>query len=370
MRERVSVYGGELEAGPQARGGFRLRATASGDVNWTRPARPHSPFSSPTSRARRRSCAGCATTTAPVFEDHARLLRGGWEERGGRELDERGRLVFRRVPPAHGRPSTRPSRRSARWPPTMAGRRDLRVRIGIHTGRGTPRRRPATSASPCTAPLGSATPDTAGRCCSRRRRARCSRTRSRTSTLSCRPRRAPAEGLRPPVRIYQLAIAGSRGSSRPCARRRTTRRRTWPSARRSGAERRKSRVVRVLIVDDQALVRAGFRMILEAEPDIEVVGEAADGREAVDEAGASAGRRPDGRPHARDGRDRGDARSCSATATTDEGRDADDVRHGRVRLRGAARRRERVPAQGRAARAARRRRSAPSRAATRCSRPR
>jgi DNA-binding NarL/FixJ family response regulator/class 3 adenylate cyclase len=42
--------------------------------------------------------------------------------------------------------------------------------------------------------------------------------------------------------------------------------------------------IRVLIVDDQALVRAGFRMILEAEEDIEVVGEAADGREAVAEA--------------------------------------------------------------------------------------
>jgi DNA-binding NarL/FixJ family response regulator len=39
----------------------------------------------------------------------------------------------------------------------------------------------------------------------------------------------------------------------------------------------------VLIVDDQALVRAGFRMILEAEEDMEVVGEAADGREAVAE---------------------------------------------------------------------------------------
>jgi DNA-binding NarL/FixJ family response regulator len=39
----------------------------------------------------------------------------------------------------------------------------------------------------------------------------------------------------------------------------------------------------VLIVDDQALVRAGFRMILEAEQDIQVVGEAADGREAVAE---------------------------------------------------------------------------------------
>jgi DNA-binding NarL/FixJ family response regulator len=40
--------------------------------------------------------------------------------------------------------------------------------------------------------------------------------------------------------------------------------------------------VRVLIADDQALVRAGFKMILEAEPEIEVVGEAVDGVEAVE----------------------------------------------------------------------------------------
>jgi DNA-binding NarL/FixJ family response regulator len=40
----------------------------------------------------------------------------------------------------------------------------------------------------------------------------------------------------------------------------------------------------VLIVDDQALVRTGFRMILDAEEDIEVAGEAADGQEAVVEA--------------------------------------------------------------------------------------
>ena len=39
--------------------------------------------------------------------------------------------------------------------------------------------------------------------------------------------------------------------------------------------------VRVLLADDQALVRAGFRMILDAEEDIEVVGEAEDGAEAV-----------------------------------------------------------------------------------------
>ncbi|MDQ6732417.1 MAG: response regulator transcription factor [Actinomycetota bacterium] len=39
--------------------------------------------------------------------------------------------------------------------------------------------------------------------------------------------------------------------------------------------------ISVLIADDQALVRAGFRMILDAEPDIHVVGEAKDGHEAV-----------------------------------------------------------------------------------------
>ncbi len=48
--------------------------------------------------------------------------------------------------------------------------------------------------------------------------------------------------------------------------------------------------VRVLLVDDQALLRKGFRMILEEEADIDVVGEAADGAEAVTECRA---RRPD-----------------------------------------------------------------------------
>ena len=39
--------------------------------------------------------------------------------------------------------------------------------------------------------------------------------------------------------------------------------------------------LRILIVDDQALVRAGFRLILEADDGIQVVGEAADGKQAV-----------------------------------------------------------------------------------------
>ncbi|MFZ1373404.1 MAG: response regulator transcription factor [Nostocoides sp.] len=39
--------------------------------------------------------------------------------------------------------------------------------------------------------------------------------------------------------------------------------------------------IRVLIADDQAIVRSGLTMLLEAQPDIEVIGAAADGREAV-----------------------------------------------------------------------------------------
>ena len=47
-------------------------------------------------------------------------------------------------------------------------------------------------------------------------------------------------------------------------------------------------MIRVVLVDDQAMVRAGFRMILESEADITVVGEAGDGREAVDVVARSA----------------------------------------------------------------------------------
>ena len=44
-------------------------------------------------------------------------------------------------------------------------------------------------------------------------------------------------------------------------------------------------MIRVLIADDQALLRAGFRVMLDSEADIDMVGEAADGAEAVELAG-------------------------------------------------------------------------------------
>ena len=43
-------------------------------------------------------------------------------------------------------------------------------------------------------------------------------------------------------------------------------------------------MIRILIADDQALVRAGFKMILDAEDDLDVVGEAVDGMQAVEQA--------------------------------------------------------------------------------------
>ena len=49
-------------------------------------------------------------------------------------------------------------------------------------------------------------------------------------------------------------------------------------------------MIRVLIADDQALVRGAFRMMLQSEPDIDVVGEAENGREAIEQARL---RRPD-----------------------------------------------------------------------------
>jgi two-component system response regulator NreC len=61
----------------------------------------------------------------------------------------------------------------------------------------------------------------------------------------------------------------------------TTARGAAPSAAPSAATQEQTDKIHVLIVDDHTILRAGLRMLLNAHPDIEVVGEASDGNQAV-----------------------------------------------------------------------------------------
>src|SRR3954468_12250910 len=88
---------------------------------------------------------------------------------------------------------------------------------------------------------------------------------------------------------HRVDAANSTLPSRPCSQRppggwfcghTSSSRRT----RRGSRVRHNERMIRVLIADDQELVRTGFRVILEAEGDIEVVAEADNGNEAIRQA--------------------------------------------------------------------------------------
>jgi DNA-binding NarL/FixJ family response regulator len=95
-----------------------------------------------------------------------------------------------------------------------------------------------------------------------------------------------------PVRIYQLLAPGLRSEfpELRAADEQTARGSAQLADRHEVADADEAAAsndggrVRVLLVDDQELVRTGFRMILDAEEDMEVVGEAANGKEALTEA--------------------------------------------------------------------------------------
>ena len=112
--------------------------------------------------------------------------------------------------------------------------------------------------------------------------------------------------------------------------------------------------ISVLLVDDHALVRKGFRRMIEDDPGITVVGEAGSGLEAVQLAAAAqaAGHR-DGYGHARDGRRPGDARDSQAHAE-DRHRDPQHVLAGELRAKRVRGRRARLHPQERDRRGPRR----------------
>ena len=105
--------------------------------------------------------------------------------------------------------------------------------------------------------------------------------------------RAGAAGRQRPSPLPACPLSGARARGARHARaggdaRRRADRRTRPGRRLRGDRRppgqrgRGSMTIRVLVADDQAMVREGFSVLLGAQPDIEVVGEAVDGRDAVD----------------------------------------------------------------------------------------
>jgi DNA-binding NarL/FixJ family response regulator/class 3 adenylate cyclase len=218
-----------------------------------------------------------------VFEDHNRLLRDAWEACGGRELDAEGDsffVAFRR--PRHAVDAAVAAQRALAahsWPDDA----DVRVRIGVHTGEA----RPAGEKY-----VGLAV-HRAARICDAGHGGQVLLSETTRSLLEDEEHSLEFQDLGPhqlkdfdrPVRIYQLAIEGLPAEFPPL-RAQTGERAAQLAERQDELAAEEEKGVRVLIVDDQVLVRTGFRMILEAEPDIEVVGEASDGLEAIAQARA------------------------------------------------------------------------------------
>jgi DNA-binding NarL/FixJ family response regulator/class 3 adenylate cyclase len=221
-----------------------------------------------------------------ILGEHQRLLREAWEQAGGQELDADGDsffVAFRRPKQAvDAAVSAQRALAAHDWPEGV----ELRVRIGIHTG----------EASVAGDQYVGLAVHRAARICDAGHGGQILLSETTRSLLEDEEEEldgAELHDLGPqllkdfdrPVRIYQLVVHGLAAE--------------FPALQTVGghgaaqlAERqdelaaapKDGPVVRVLIADDQALVRTGFRMILEAEPNVEVVGEASDGREAVEQA--------------------------------------------------------------------------------------
>ena len=228
---------------------------------------------------------------ADLMADHNRLLRQVFEEAGGRELGDEGDsffVAFRRPSEAvHAAATAQRAVAQHEWPDGI----DLRVRIGIDTG----------EASVANGRYLSVAVHRAARICAVAHGGQVLLSETTHALVSHEDGVGDIElrNLGPqrlkdfdrPVRLYQLAAPGLAADFPPLRSGEPTKEAPFAgreaelaAAAQRAAEGNGGDRIRVLLVDDQALVRAGFRMILEAERDMEVVGEAADGTEALSEA--------------------------------------------------------------------------------------
>ena len=193
-----------------------------------------------------------------VIELHREILRDAWRTNGGVEVSTEGDgcfVVFANVDDALAACLRAQQRLAAQvWPADAA----VRVRIGVHTGQATP-----TDAGDYIAlavnQAARVTP------CGHGGQVVVSATAAQLST-DARLRKLGRFRVRDfaePIELFQLVGDGLETEFPPL-------RGAHPVG-----------VIRVAIADDQALVRGGFAVLLRSADDIDVVGEAADGREAV-----------------------------------------------------------------------------------------
>ena len=224
-----------------------------------------------------------------VLATHGRLLRQAFEDAGGQEIDTQGDsffVAFRRPKDAvRAAVSAQQALCSEQWPEGA----DVRVRMGIHTG----------DASLAADRYLGLSVHRAARICSVGHGGQILISQTTHALLEDDEAELPGalhdlgrqrlKDFDRPITLFQLVAPGLRESFPPLRTLEHTpfegdEGRLADAARRaSGSDRAPGDGVRVLIADDQALVRAGFRMILEAEEDVEVVGEASNGGEALDE---------------------------------------------------------------------------------------
>ncbi len=225
---------------------------------------------------------------ADVMADHERLLRSAFQGAGGHEINTQGDsffIAFRKPKDAVGAAlDVQRAVAGHRWPDQA----ELRVRIGIHTGE-------ATVAGDQYVGLAV---HRAARICAAAHGGQVLLSQTTQALLEDEEELDDLDfsDLGPrslkdfdrPVRIYQL-LAPDLAAEFPELR--------SPEGRARGSAHLADRHevadledagaagegIRVLIVDDQELVRTGFRMILDAEEDMHVVGEAANGKEAMTE---------------------------------------------------------------------------------------